>query len=85
MWQVRNWHYAPGNEPLVCEPMSCSPMASNWVLLGVKDIQHVVGLCCEGFEGQFMALLIAIEASQNQKGWNSNSKSAVRSIRELKR
>jgi hypothetical protein len=54
---------------LVCEPLSCcSPMASRLVLQKVKGIQDVVWLSCEGFEGKFMALLIAIEASHNQDG-----------------
>jgi hypothetical protein len=67
------------DEPLVCEPLSCcSPLASSWVLQKVKVIRHVVGLSCEGFEGQFMVLLTAIEASHNQEEWNSNSKSAVK-------
>lgn len=75
----------PRDEPLVCEPLSCcSPSASSWVLQMVKVIQHVIGLSCVGFEGQFMALLTTIEASHNEE-WNSNSKSAVRSARELKR
>jgi hypothetical protein len=54
------------HEPLVFEPLSCcSPMASSWVLYKVKDIRHVIGFSCEGFEAQFMALLTAIKAGQN--------------------
>lgn len=61
----------PRDEPLVCEPLSCcSPSASSWVLQMVKVIQHVIGLSCVGFEGQFMALLTTIEASHNEE-WNS--------------
>jgi hypothetical protein len=51
----------------------------------VKDIRHFIGLSCDGFEGQFMALFTAIKASHNQEGWVSNSKTAFRSNRELKR
>jgi hypothetical protein len=74
------------DEPLVCEPLSCcSPLAYSWVLQKVKVIWHVVGLSCEGFEGQFLAFFTAIEASHNQEECYSNSKSVIRSLRELKR
>jgi hypothetical protein len=84
-------------EPFVCEPLSCcppsvfakpecsGPTTSSWVLQKVKDICHFVGLSCEEFEGELMALVTTIEASHNQEGWASNSKSAIISKRELKR
>jgi hypothetical protein len=31
----------------------------------VKNIRHCIGLFCDGFKGQFMALFTAIEASHN--------------------
>lgn len=60
-------------------------MVSSWVLQRVNDIHHFIGLSCDRFEGQFMALFAAIEASHNHTGWVSNSKAAFRSNRELKR
>ena len=84
-------------DPFVCEPLNCfspsvftqpecsEPMASSWVLQKVKDIRHFIGLSCNGFEGQFMALFTAIKTSHNQEGWVSNSKTAFRCNRELKR
>lgn len=73
-------------ERFVCEPLSCCPpMASSWVLQKVKDICHFVGPSCEEFDGKLLALLTATETSHNQKGRAFNSKSAIRSNRELKR
>ncbi|KAF5469377.1 hypothetical protein F2P56_013457 [Juglans regia] len=41
----------------------CFPdQASDWVLHKVKEIQHFVGINCEGYEVQFIALLTAMEA-----------------------
>jgi len=34
----------------------------------VKKFYHVVGLSCEGFDEQVMAMFSAIEASRNQDG-----------------
>jgi hypothetical protein len=59
-------------------------MASSWVLQKVMDIRHIVGLSCEGFEGELMALLTTIETSHNLEGWVSTSKSAIRSKRVKK-
>jgi hypothetical protein len=64
VWQVLELALYTKDEP-VCEPLSYfTPMSSSCVLLKVKVIQHVVGLSCEGFEGKFMVLFTAIEASQ---------------------
>jgi hypothetical protein len=41
--------------------------ASSWVLQKVKEICHYVGLSCEGFEGELMALLTTIEVSQSRR------------------
>lgn len=46
--------------PLNCRLPSQSGV-SNWVLHKVKEIQYCVGMECEGFEEQFMALLTTIE------------------------
>jgi hypothetical protein len=86
----RSW--APLREkPFVCEPLNCcspilftqpkcsEPMASSWVLQKLKDIRHFIGLSCDGFEGQFMALFTAIKASHDQEVWVSNSKVAFQS------
>lgn len=66
--------------------LECSgTTASSWVLQKVKDIHHFVGLPFVGFERELMVLFTAIEASHNQEGWASNSKSAIRSKRESNR
>ena len=64
-------------EPILCDSLNCcssgvfvkiersKPRVSSWVLQLVKDILHYVGLSCEGFEGELMALLTTIEASHN--------------------
>jgi hypothetical protein len=51
----------------------------------VDDFCHCVGLSCDGFKGDLMELLAAIEASHSQGEWVSNSKSAIGGKRELKR
>lgn len=78
-------------EPLNCCPLVCFSILSAQDLLlgpaegGGEDTDHCVGVSCDGFEGELMALLIIIEASHNQGEWVSNSKSANRGERELKR
>ncbi|KAG6652954.1 hypothetical protein CIPAW_05G041700 [Carya illinoinensis] len=54
--------------------------SSDWVLRKVEEIRDCVGISCEGFEEQFRALLIAIEAGQP-----ALAKSAAKKERELKR
>lgn len=78
-------------EPVVCEPLYCCPpgvfvspdcsgsTSSIWVLQKVDDICQCVGLSCYGFEGEFMALLTAIEASYN---WGSGFLSPNQSIED---
>lgn len=44
-----------------------------------------MGLSCEGFEQEFMALLMAVEASHSQKESASSSKLVNKGSRELKR
>lgn len=38
--------------------------ASKWVLNKAREVQWCIGLSCEGFEDQFIALLTAIEIGQ---------------------
>lgn len=65
-------------------PLSClfpdQSNASDWVFKTVKDIQEIVGLKCEGYEEQFMALLTAIEAGHQQQ-----KKIGSKKQRELRR
>lgn len=42
-------------------------MTLDWVLQKVMGFFHHVGLSCEGFEEEIMALFTAIEASRYQK------------------
>ncbi|KAF5469324.1 hypothetical protein F2P56_013408 [Juglans regia] len=59
----------------------CFPnQASDWVLHKVKEIQHFVGISCEGYEEQFIALLTAMEVGNQQK-----KKGDLKQNRELKR
>lgn len=53
---------------------------SDWVLRKVKEIQYCVGMECIGYEEQFMALFIAIEADHSQ-----SKKLGSKKQRELKR
>jgi hypothetical protein len=55
------------------------------VLLKVQEILHHVGLLCEGFEQEFMALLMTVEASHSQEESGSSSKLVNKGGRELKR
>lgn len=41
-------------------------LALDWVLDKVKEIQHSMGMCYEGFKDQFMMLLTTIEAGHAQ-------------------
>ena len=50
-----------------------------------KEIYRVLGISREDYDKQFMAILIAIEASRSQNGSTSNSKLVDRGTRELKR
>lgn len=43
-------------------PQSPTRIASDWVLKKVEELQACVGLSCDGFEEQYKALLVAIEA-----------------------
>jgi hypothetical protein len=68
-------------DALFCTSLSSCPHAmvektgclgleySDFVLHRVKEIHLVVGISCEGFEEQFMALLIAIAVSRFQKAF----------------
>jgi len=88
--------YSRKEAMLYTHPSTCPPTVfrknicsgwehSNWVLQRAKEIHHVLGISCEGYEEQFMAILTAIEASRSQKGSTSNSKLLDRGTRELKR
>lgn len=44
----------------------------DWVVTRVKNFYHVVGMSCEGFEDQLLALFPTIEASTHQDGSNSS-------------
>ncbi|KAG7940965.1 hypothetical protein I3843_16G013600 [Carya illinoinensis] len=56
------------------------PNVSDWVFHKVKEIQKIVGLECDGYEEQFMALFTAIEEGHKQKNKGDSKKH-----RELKR
>ncbi|KAF5443230.1 hypothetical protein F2P56_035805 [Juglans regia] len=73
-----------GEEGVILTPLCTLPpsstygsCSSNWVFKKVEEIQDVIGISFGGYEEQFKALLIAIEAS--------HSKSATKRDRELKR
>jgi hypothetical protein len=55
----------------------------------VKSLRHILGLSCEGFEDELMALFTAIEASRHQNDPASSpsslSKLVNRGHHELKR
>jgi hypothetical protein len=71
------------------EPIMPVAKASDWVVQKAKSFCHIVGLSCEGFEGELLALLTAIEVSRTQNGTTSPfsplTKSRNRRHRELTR
>jgi hypothetical protein len=87
----------PQEEPFACEPLVCcapeefinpecsGSSASSLVLQKVDDFCHCVGLSCDGFKGDLMELLAAIERIIARKSLLSNSKSAIGGKSELKR
>lgn len=63
------------SEPLVVHPLAIiqehglpESMSSDWVVQRVKNLCHMVGLSCEGFEDQMIVLFNVIDASRYQKG-----------------
>jgi hypothetical protein len=73
-------------DSFVCEPLSCCPsMASSWLLQKVVDIRHLVGLSCEGFEGNLLRCLQPLKRVITRRGGLPIPNPAVRSNRELKR
>ncbi|XP_040996360.1 uncharacterized protein LOC121242550 [Juglans microcarpa x Juglans regia] len=66
--------------PLQMLPPHIAPQALDWVLKKVEELCGWVGLSCDDYKDQFMALLVAMEA-----GRSTVMKSAVRKERELKR
>lgn len=63
------------NETLVVNPIAVieehevpQSVPSDWVFERVKSFCHAVGLSCEGFKDQMLALFSAIEASRHQNG-----------------
>lgn len=75
-----------GVEP---NPIYSLPLASIWaglhsdrvLLQKVDEIRNCIGIACEGFEDQFKALFIAIEAADQPL----EARSASKKERELKR
>lgn len=76
-------HHGEGsrdNEPLkvhpiaiIEEPILLVVEASELVVLRVESFRHIVGMSCEGFEGELMVLLTTIEASKFQNGLAGSS------------
>lgn len=56
---------------------------SYWVLDKAKEIKQCVGILCDDFEDQFIALLAAIEAGQILSGSPSEINSAKKTTGEL--
>lgn len=63
------------NETLVVNPIAVieehevpQSVPSDWVFERVKSFCYAVGLSCEGFKDQMLALFSAIEASRHQNG-----------------
>lgn len=85
-----------GSEPLSVHPLAMGAeqgapnlVSSNWVVQRVKNLCHLVGLSCDGFEDQMLALFSAIEASRNHTfaGYVSGVcfKAGTKGNQELKR
>lgn len=51
----------------------------------VKEIRHFVGLLCDGFEEELLALFAATEASNSEQGSGSCSNLGKKVIKELRR
>ncbi|KAF5480112.1 hypothetical protein F2P56_000881 [Juglans regia] len=63
---------AVGEDPT---PLSMFPpsISSEWVLKKVEELQSCMGILCVGYEEQFKALIIAIEAGQHGAGSKRDS------------
>lgn len=59
--------------------------ASNWVLNMAKEMQFSMGILCDGFEDQLIALFAAIEAGKNSLGSPREFTSVKKQARELYR
>lgn len=66
------------------EPTLLTVLPLAWVLQTLKEICHVMGISCEGFEEELLALFAAIEASNSKQASASCSSLGKRGSRELK-
>lgn len=57
----------------------------DWVLQIVEQIRHIVGLSCEDFEEERVALFVAIEAGQSKQASASCSSFGKKGSRESRR
>ena len=61
-----------GEEDVEADPTPISVVtptrSSDWILKKIEDLQNCLGISCAGYEEQFKALIIAIEAGQNGAG-----------------
>lgn len=53
-------------EPIPRKSLPLCQPTTNWVIHKVQEIQRYVGIECEGFEEQFIALLTAIKVGNTQ-------------------
>lgn len=66
------------------EPTPQSVLPSAWVVEKAMKFRHFVGLSCDGFEGQLLALFTAIEARNSEQASASCSNSGFKGNRELR-
>jgi len=68
--------------PVVSSKRVAGSLPLDWVLQIVEQILHIVGLSCEGFEEELVALFAAIEAGQSKQALTSCSIFGKKSSRE---
>jgi hypothetical protein len=63
LWQWVYLQLIPSSRGLIFveEPACLKSVSSDWVVQKVKSFCHVVGLFCEGFEDELMALFIPLK------------------------
>lgn len=64
---------------------SFHPRVSDWVIQKALQIKHCIGITCESFVDELLALLTAIEAGYAQSKANSSRNMAKKSDGELKK
>lgn len=72
--------------PVVSTKRAAGSLPSAWVLQTAKKICHIVGLLCEAFEEELMALFASIEVGHSEQvsaSYSSFGKKRQQKIKEV--